>query len=212
MEIEKDGQVVAPTAEGTPTVTPAVETPTPAQNPFNQEQLDQIISAIKKAQEVKANAVVKSFGNQNGLELSKEDVANVIAEIDKQKKAQEPDVTTLTEQLNTKNSANRTLTVENAALRMRSELGVDDDTMDNVLLKFAVPDNAVGEDGTVNSEALKTSFTAFLEKYPQFKSQATPTPKATAGFQPKIGVEPTPDTGKTAEDLTRSRFGLKPKA
>jgi hypothetical protein len=211
-------QVTNPTAEGgTPTVqtpttqTPAVDTST-ANNPFTQEQLDQIVSAINSAQETKAKAVVKSFGNQNGMELSKEDVAQVIAEINKQKKAQEPDVTTLTDELNTYKTNNRNKDIQITALLMKDELGVDNDTINNVLLKFADTSKAINEDDTVNAEELKNAFTTFLESYPAFKKQApAPQNTNTNGFKPKVGVEPTADTGKAAEDITRARFGLKPK-
>jgi hypothetical protein len=205
-------QVTAPQAEGTPAVqTPAVEAPT-ANNPFTQEQLDQIVSAINSAQETKAKAVVKSFGNQNGMELSKEDVAQVIAEINKQKKAQEPDVTTLTNELNTYKTNNRNKDIQIEALLMKDELGVDNDTINNVLLKFADTSKAVNEDNTVNREELKAAFTTFLESYPAFKKQAPAPQNNNAGFKPKVGVEPTADTGKAAEDAFRAYFGLKPKS
>jgi hypothetical protein len=199
-------QVTNPKAEGG---APTVETPT-ANNPFSQEQLDQIVSAITKAQEVKAQAVVKSFGNQNGLELNKDDVAQVLAEINKQKKAQEPDLTTLTSERDNLKTSNRTKAIQIEALLMKDELGVDNNTINNVLLKFADLSKVVNEDETVNAEELKTAFNTFLEAYPEFKKKApAPQNNNNAGFKPKVGVEPTSDTGKTVEDPLRTYFGLK---
>jgi hypothetical protein len=201
-------QVTNPKAEGG---APAVETPT-ANIPFSQEQLDQVVSAITKAQEVKAQAVVKSFGNQNGLELNKDDVAQVLAEINKQKKAQEPDFTTLTNERDNLKTSNRTKDVQIATLLMRDELGVTDDAINNVLLKLVDPSSAFNEDGSLDSEKLKTLYTTFLTDLSNMNIfKAKDNSANNTGFKPKVGVEPTADTGKAAEDITRARFGLKPK-
>lgn len=191
--------------------TPAVETPAAQQTHFTQEQLDQIVSAINGSIEAKSKSIIKSFGNQNGLELGKDDVAQVLAEINKQKKAQEPDLTTITNDLNTAKANNRSKDIQIATLLMRDELGVDNDTINNVLLKFADTSKAVNADGTVNTEELKAAFNTFLEAYPAFKKQAPAIHNNNAGFKPKLGVEPTPDTGKAAQDALREMWGLKSK-
>ncbi len=101
--------------------------------------------------------------------LSKEEMDQAITSFKNQKKASTPDVEGLQNQLTETNKAVLKTQIENKALLMHSELGVDLNTIP-LIMKLADLSGVI-VDGAINEDGLKEEFNAVLESVPQFKVQ-----------------------------------------
>ena len=149
-----------------------------------QQMLDGTLAA-------KEDTALKANFKQQGL--SQQEAEQAIAAIKQQKAANQPDVNALqgqvTEaqnQLAAAQAEARQAQLESAATMAAVSLGIDAKTIPYVL-KMADLSQAMGQDGKVNEEALKSVLNKVLEDIPALKPQAT----GSSGFT-QIGAAGSP--------------------
>lgn len=137
---------------------------------------DKLASLIAGKQTVTEESVLKGYFKQQGL--SKEQMDQAIASFKQQQAANQPDVagmknqiTETQNQLTAAQAAAQAAKVETAATMMAVSLGLDAKTIPYVL-KMADLSQAVGQDGKINEETLKTALNTVLEAVPALKPQA----------------------------------------
>lgn len=129
-------------------------------------RIQQMLEGTLKAKE---DVALKAYFKQQGL--SQEDAEKAIADYKAQKKASEPDVAALTKQAQDANAALTAAQIQNAAMMMHADLGVDLSTIP-YLLKLADTSTAM-KDGKVDSEKLKESLNKVLTDIPGLKKSET---------------------------------------
>lgn len=141
-----------------------------------QQMLDGTLAA-------KEDTALKAYFKQQGL--SQQEVEQAISAFKEQKAANQPDVvgmqnqiteaqnqiTEAQNQLTAAQAAAQAAKVETAATMMAVSLGLDAKTIPYVL-KMADLSQAVGQDGKINEETLKTALNTVLEAVPALKPQA----------------------------------------
>lgn len=130
---------------------------------------DKLASLIAGKQTVTEESVLKGYFKQQGL--SKEQMDQAIASFKQQQAANQPDVAGMQNQLTAAQAAAQAAKVETAATMMAVSLGLDAKTIPYVL-KMADLSQAVGQDGKINEETLKTALNTVLEDVPALKPQA----------------------------------------
>ena len=137
---------------------------------------DKLASLIAGQQTETEESVLKGYFKQQGL--SKEQMDQAIASFKQQQAANQPDVagmknqiTETQNQLTAAQAAAQAAKVETAATMMAVSLGLDAKTIPYVL-KMADLSQAVGQDGKINEETLKTALNTVLEAVPALKPQA----------------------------------------
>lgn len=130
---------------------------------------DKLASLIAGKQTVTEESVLKGYFKQQGL--SKEQMDQAIASFKQQQAANQPDVAGMQNQLTAAQAAAQAAKVETAATMMAVSLGLDAKTIPYVL-KMADLSQAVGQDGKINEETLKTALNTVLEAVPAMKPQA----------------------------------------
>lgn len=135
-----------------------------AQQPpaIDYDKIQQMLNGTLAAKEETA---LKAYFKQQGL--SQEEAETAMAEFKKQKAAQQPDVAKLQGDVQTAQNVALNAQIENKALLMHSELGIDLQTMPYVLKLADLKEVIV--DGAINDEKLKEALNAVLEAVPQFK-------------------------------------------
>ena len=172
--------------------------PTAQQPAFDYEKLAGIIAG---KQTVAEEQVLKGYFKQQGL--SKEEMEQAIAAFKQQQAANKPDVTALQNAASTANQKATAAILESKATMAAVQLGIDVKTIPYVL-KMADLSTAIGQDGNVNEETLKTALNKVLEDIPALKPQ----PSQAGGFV-QVGV-PGSGTQTTAVDAELDRiFGVK---
>lgn len=149
-----------------------------------QQMLDGTLAA-------KEDTALKAYFKQQGL--SQQEAEQAIAAFKQQKAANQPDVNALqgqvTEaqnQLAAAQAEARQAQLESAATMAAVSLGMDAKTIPYVL-KMADLSQAMGQDGKVNEEVLKSALNKVLEDVPALKPQAT----GSSGFT-QIGAAGSP--------------------
>ena len=135
----------------------------------------------------KEDTALKAYFKQQGL--SQEDAETAMAEFKKQKAAQQPDVVKLQSDIQAAQGLALNAQIENKALLMHAELGIDLQTMPFVLKLADL--NGVIVDGAINDEKLKEALNVVLESVPQFKKTQE---QQTQGFH-QIGAAQQQTTG-----------------
>lgn len=130
---------------------------------------DKLASLIAGKQTVTEESVLKGYFKQQGL--SKEQMDQAIASFKQQQAANQPDVAGMQNQLTAAQAAAQAAKVETAATMMAVSLGLDAKTIPYVL-KMVDLSQAVGQDGKINEETLKTALNTVLEAVPALKPQA----------------------------------------
>jgi len=170
---------------------PAAQTPQ-----IDYDKITQILEGRLGSAE---DATLKGYFKQQGM--SKEEMEQAISQFKAQKAAQQPDVSAIQQQLTQAQAIAQKAEIEKQATLEALELGVDVKTLP-YLLKMADLTGAVGNDGKINPEALKTALSKVLEDVPALK----PAQEQNQGFQ-QIGA-----AGKqqqqTDEDALKRAFGL----
>ena len=128
----------------------------------------------------KEDTALKAYFKQQGL--SQEEAEKAMAEFKNQKAAQQPDVAKLQSDVQAAQGLALNAQIENKALLMHAELGIDLQTMPYVL-KLADLKEVIVE-GAINDEKLKEALNAVLESVPQFKKSQE---QQTQGFH-QIGA------------------------
>ena len=128
------------------------------------EKLSSIIAGKQAATE---ESVLKGYLKQQGL--SKEEMEQAINTFKQQKAASQPDVAKLQNDIQTAQNTAIQSQIENKALMMHDELGIDLKTVPYVM-KLADLSSVV-VDGVINDEKLKEALAKVLEDVPQLKQQ-----------------------------------------
>lgn len=129
---------------------------------------DKLAEIIAGKQKVSEDSILKAHFKNQGL--SPEEAKEAIAAFKEQRAKNTPDVAALQQQTAQAQQAAITAQIENAAILMHEELGVDLKTMPH-LLKLADTAEVVN-DGNIDKEKLKEALNKVLEDVPQLKSQA----------------------------------------
>lgn len=116
--------------------------------------------------EAKENTALKAYFKEQGL--SQQEVEQAITAFKEQKAKNEPNVEALQNQVTTAQQAMIRSQIENKALLMHQELGVDIGTI-SYLMKLVNLDGVVDQAGAINDEKLKEAFNKVLEDVPQLK-------------------------------------------
>ena len=140
------------------------------QNPTPQFHFDyeKLASIIDGAKDKKEDTVLRSYFKEQGLSM--EEVQEAMKQFKEQKAQNTPDTAALQTQLNEALQNARNAAIEKTATIEAVALGVDTKTIP-YLLKMADLEKAVGADGTVDNEKVKTALNEVLEAVPQLKPQ-----------------------------------------
>lgn len=180
-------------------------TPPAGQHPaIDYARIQQMLEGTLAAKE---DTALKAYFKQQGL--SQQEAEQAIAAFKQQKAANQPDVSALqgqvTEAQNQAAAAQaraREAQLESAAMMAAVTLGIDAKTIPYVL-KMADLSQAMGQDGKIDEEALKTALNKVLEDVPALKPQAP----GTAGFV-QIGAAGSP--GQQAQQATQTQQAAVP--
>lgn len=129
---------------------------------------DKIQSMIDKGTQQKENAILKSYFQQQGL--SEEEARQAMTAYKQQKASQQPDVSAIQTQLAQAQAAAQQAAVDKEATLAAIELGIDAKTIPYVL-KLADFSQAMGADGKINPEAVKSALNKVVEDVPALKPQ-----------------------------------------
>ena len=166
---------------------------------FDYDKLASILEGRQKATE---ESVLKGYFKDQGI--TGDEAAQAIATFKAQKAANTPNPDALKQQAAQAQEHALRLDMENKALLMASELGVDLKTMPYVI-KMADLKEAVS-DGKVDEDKLKEAISKVLTDIPQLKARVS----AEDG---KAGIRVGADIGSTStgatQDKLRAAFGLK---
>ena len=133
---------------------------------------DKLAGIISGKQSIAEDTVLKGYFKQQGM--SEDEMKQAIAAYKKQKAENTPDVAAIQEQLAQAQTQVR-----------RAEL-----------------DKAVGEDGKINTESIKSALTQVLEDIPGLKPQA----QVSGGFQ--IGASGNGQNTQTTQEQLNAAFGV----
>ena len=141
------------------------------------EKLSSLITGKQSATE---DSVLKGYFKQQGL--SKEEMDQAISAFKAQKAANQPNVAQMQADIQTAQAAALKSQIENKALLMNSELGIDLATIPYVMKLADL--SVVAVNGTIDDAKLKDALTKVLEDVPQLKAQQE---QGTQGFR-QIGA------------------------
>lgn len=158
------------TGEGQQTQQVGTQPPTAPQIDY-----DKIKTMLEGTLSAKEDTALKAYFKQQGL--SQQEVEQAIAAFKTQKAAQQPDVNVLQTQAAQAQAAAQQAQLQAAATMAAVGLGIDAKTIPYVL-KMADLSQAIGQDGKVNDEAMKTALNKVLEDVPALK----PAPAGQSGF------------------------------
>lgn len=164
---------------------------------FDYDKLAHILAGRQAANE---ESVLKGYFKQQGI--TGEEAAQAIAAFKQQKAASTPDPAALQARIDQATAAAMTAQMENRAMVLAGELGLEVKTVPYVMKLADLKE--VAADGTVNDDKLKEAINQVLEDLPQLKKQ----PEAAAG-----GIRVGAGTGSTGEvsdinEKMRAAFGL----
>lgn len=149
----------------------------------------------------KEDTALKAYFKQQGL--SEDEMKQAIASFKQQKASQQPDVTVIQTQLTQAQAALQRAQLEQTATMTALSLGLDAKTIPYVL-KMADFNGAIGADGKINEETLKTAVNKVLEDIPALKPQ----PAGSTGFI-QVGTSGgSSGSSGTSDDALKKAFGL----
>lgn len=161
---------------------------------------DKLASIIQGKQTVTEETILKNYFKQQGL--SQDEARQAMEAFRQQKAASQPDISTLQAQATQAQAAAQQAALDKEATLAAIGLGIDVKTVPYVL-KMADLSQAMGQDGKINEEALKTAINKVLEDVPSLK----PAPASQTGF---VQVGATSGTGQqTTDEALKKAFGLK---
>lgn len=163
---------------------------------------DKIQQMLNGTLAAKEDTALKAYFKQQGL--SQEELEQAVTTFKQQKAANQPDVTALKSELDTYKQQALKAEIEKTALFEVLGLGVDVKIAPYVI-KMADLSNAVGQDGKINQETVKTAVAKVFEDIPGLKPSVT----QTSGFV-QVGTGTTGDGQSQADNAAlRAAFGLK---
>lgn len=170
----------------------------PGQAPaIDYAKIQQMLEGTLSAKE---DTALKAYFKQQGL--SQEEAEQAMAAFKQQKAAQQPDVGALQTQLAQAQAVAQKAMIDNAATMTAISLGLDAKTIPYIL-KMADLSQAMGQDGKINDEALKTALNKVLEDVPALKAQ----PGQATGFV-QVGASGGTGQQQTTDDALKKAFGL----
>jgi hypothetical protein len=182
--------IMADTTQTTPTQTETTQVETkPAQTPTI--DYDKIQSMLEGTLKAKEDTALKAYFRQQGL--SQEDAEKAIADFKAKQKESTPDVAALTKQAQDAQAALAAAQIQNAAMVMHADLGVDLATIP-YLIKLA-DTSTVTKDGKVDNEKLKEALNKVLADIPGLKKSDT---QGSGGFRQVGAAQNTGGAGKPA--------------
>ena len=172
---------------------------TPSAINIDYDKLAQAVSGRAAAAE---EAALKNYLKNQGL--TQEEAAQAMASFKEQKARNNPDPAVLRAQIAQANAAAMTAQMENRAMVLAGELGLEVKTVPYVMKLADLKE--VAADGAVNDDKLKEAINQVLEDLPQLRKQ---TEAAAGGFRVGAGTGSTSTGGDgTPNDKLRSAFGL----
>lgn len=157
-----------------------------------QQMLDGTLAA-------KEDTALKAYFKQQGL--SQTEAEQAMATFKEQKAKNQPDVGAIQTQLLQAQQIARKAQVNERATLAGMELGLDSKTLPYVI-KLADFGSVVGEDGTINDEAIKNALSKVLEDVPALKPQIG----QSQGF--RFGADSQNQNKQTTDDALKKAFGL----
>lgn len=161
---------------------------------------DKIQDMINRGTQQKENAILKSYFQQQGL--SEEEARQAMETFRQQKAAQQPNITALQTQLAQAQTESQKTEIEKAAILEAVGMNMDAKSIP-YLLKMADFSQAIGQDGKVNSEAIKTALNKVIEDIPALKPQTA----GSTGFI-QVGASGNSQTSAVDAELDKI-FGVK---
>lgn len=178
------------------------------QNPNGQQSApavdyDKIQQMLDGALAAREDTALKAYFKQQGL--SQQEAEQAIATFKQQKAKNTPDVSAMQAQMTQMQAVAQEAQVQSAATMVAVTLGISAKSIPYVL-KMADLSNAVGQDGKINEETLKTALNKVLEDVPALKPQAS----GTTGFV-QVGASGNGGSGQQTNqvDQLSSIFGNK---
>ena len=169
---------------------------------------DKLAGIISGKQSVAEDTVLKGYFKQQGMSedemkqaIAAYEMKEAIGAFKKQKAENTPDVAAIQEQLAKAQTQVRRAELEKQATIQALELGLDVKTVPYAI-KMAELDKAVGEDGKINTESIKSALTQVLEDIPGLKPQA----QVSGGFQ--IGASGNGQNTQTTQEQLNAAFGV----
>lgn len=161
---------------------------------------DKIAQLVAGKQAATEESVIKGYLKQQGL--TKEQMEQAIATFKQQQEANTPDVAALQTQAAQAQAAAQEAQIQAAATMAAVGLGIDAKTIPYVL-KMADLRQAMGQDGKINDEAMKTALNKVLEDVPALK----PAPAGQTGFV-QVGASGQSGQQTATDDALKKAFGL----
>jgi hypothetical protein len=163
---------------------------------------DKLAGIVAGKQRITEDTVLKNYFKQQGL--SQEQAAQAISSFKEQQKANTPDIAAIQQENETLRAQILQSKLQSAAMQQAGKLNVAPETVP-YLLKLADLSTAVNDKGEISQDGIAQALNQVLTDIPALKQQAN----ENRGFVPIGG-----DGGsgqQSADDVTRSRFGLPPK-
>lgn len=164
---------------------------------FDYEKLAEIVAG---KQSTTVDSVLKGYFKQHGL--SKEEMSQAITAFKEQQKAQQPDVEGLQTQAAEATQIAQKARVESKATLTAVEIGIDAKSIPYVL-KLADFSQAVGAEGEIKEDAVKSALEKVLEDVPALK----PNPAGQTGFV-QVGTGGGNKETTNNDDALKAAFGL----
>ena len=164
---------------------------------------DKLAQAVSGRAAAAEEAALKNYLKNQGL--TQEEAAQAMASFKEQKARNNPDPAVLRAQIAQANAAAMTAQMENRAMVLAGELGLEVKTVPYVMKLADLKE--VAADGAVNDDKLKEAINQVLEDLPQLKKQ---TEAAAGGIRVGAGTGSTGETTDVNEKM-RAAFGLKSK-
>ena len=194
----------APAGTGTepPAGTQTQQTPPVGGQPATDTQIDytKIQTMLEGTLAAKEETALKAYFKQQGL--SQEEAEQAMATFKQQKAANQPNVAALQQQAAQAQAAAQKAMLDSVATIAAVSLGIDAKTIPYVL-KMADLSQAMGQDGTINDEAVNTALKKVLEDVPALKPQAA----GSTGFI-QVGASGSGQQTQTTDDALKKAFGL----
>lgn len=165
--------------------------------PIDYAKIQQMLDGTLAAKE---DTALKAYFKQQGL--SQDEMEQAISAFKQQKAAQQPDVGAIQAQLAQAQAAAQQAQLQSAATVAAVTLGIEAKTIPYVL-KMADLSPAMGQDGKINEEAVKSALNTVLEAIPALKPQSA----AANGFV-QIGASGGLQQQTTTDDALKKAFGL----
>lgn len=156
-----EGNQTPPSNQTPPANPDSLGNPTPPA--IDYDRIQQMLNGTLAAKE---DTALKAYFKQQGL--SQQEAEQAIAAFKEQKAKNEPNVEALQNQITTAQQSMIRAQIENKALLMHQELGIEIGTV-AYLMKLVDLNGVIDQTGAINDEKLKEAFNKVLTDVPQLK-------------------------------------------